>query len=128
MFWDYIYDFGIPCEWHDGVKNYWVNRDNLLVRNFKGRKSLLTKFDLEKQNIDIKYTGDSSNLDKVLSFKAYYLLITFLYMLKKKKKGFVMQNSCIFPFLRSLYEWISTSGQFSISHLGSQYSVVGDMV
>ena len=52
-----------------------MNRDDLLVRNFKGRKSLLTKFDLEKQNIDIKYTGDSSNLDKVLSFKAYYFLI-----------------------------------------------------
>ena len=103
-----------------------MNRDDLLVRNFKGRKSLLTKFDPEKQNIDIKYTEDSSNLDEVLSFKAYYLLITFLYMLKKK--GFVVQNSCIFPFLRSLYEWISTSGQFSISHLGSQYSVVGDMV
>ena len=57
-----------------------MNRDDLLVRNFKGHKSLLTKFDPEKQNIDIKYTDDSSNLDKVLSFKAYYLLITFLYM------------------------------------------------
>ena len=52
-----------------------MNRDDLLVRNFKGRKSLLTKFDPEKQNIDIKYTEDSSNLDKVLSFKAYYFLI-----------------------------------------------------
>ena len=57
-----------------------MNRDDLLVRNFKGRKSLLTKFDPEEQNIDIKYTEDSSNLDKVLSFRAYYL-----YMLLKKR-------------------------------------------
>ena len=55
-----------------------MNRDDLLVRNFKGRKSLLTKFDPEEQNIDIKYTEDSSNLDKVLSFKAYYSLITYI--------------------------------------------------
>ena len=58
-----------------------MNRDDLLVRNFKGRKSLLTKFDPEKQNIDIKYTEDSSNLYKVLSFKAYYFLI---YVKKKR--------------------------------------------
>ena len=62
-----------------------MNRDDLLVRNFKGRKSLLTKFDPGKQNIDIKYTDDSSNLDKVLSFKAYYFLI---YVLKKKVLSF----------------------------------------
>ena len=47
-----------------------MNKDDLLVKNFKGRRSLLTKFDLEEQNIDIKYTEDSSNLDKVFSFKA----------------------------------------------------------
>ena len=81
-----------------------MNRDNLLVRNFKGRKSLLTKFDLEEQNIDIKYTEDSSNLDKVLSFRAYYLLI---YV---KKTVLSFKILAFFNFLRSLYEWVSTSG------------------
>ena len=57
-----------------------MNRDDLLVRNFKGRKSLLTNFDPEEQNIDIQYTEDSLKIDKVLSFKAYYLLIPYLYI------------------------------------------------
>ena len=78
-----------------------MNRDDLLVRNFKGRKSLLTKFDPEEQNIDIKYTEDSSNLDKVLSFKAYYSLITYLYMLKKRFccSKFMHFSIFLYPYL-----------------------------
>ena len=63
--------------------------------NFKGHKILLTKFDLEEQNIDIQYIVDSSNTDNVLSFKI----------------------PSFFSFHRSLYEWISASGQFYISNL-----------
>ena len=63
--------------------------------NFKGHKILLTEFDLEEQNIDIQYTVDSSNTNNVLSFK----ILRF------------------FSFYRSLYEWISASGQFYISNL-----------
>ena len=46
------------------------------------------RFDLEEQNIDMKYIEDSSNVETLH-----------------------------FPFLRSLFEWISTSGQFSMSNL-----------
>ena len=63
--------------------------------NFKGHKILLTEFDLEEQNIDIQYTVDSSNTDNILSFKI----------------------PSLFKFHGSLYEWISVSGQFSISNL-----------
>ena len=66
-----------------------------LVRNLKGHKILLTKFDLEEQNIDIQFTVDSSNTNNVLSFKI----------------------PSFFKFHGSLYEWISASGQFSISNL-----------
>ena len=63
--------------------------------DWKRCKILLTKFDLEEQNIDIQYIVDSSNTDNVLSFKI----------------------PSFFSFHRSLYEWISASGQFYISNL-----------
>ena len=56
-----------------------MNRDDLLVRNFKGHKSLLTKFDLEEQNMDIKYTEDSSNLERFCPSKLITcLLLTYI--------------------------------------------------
>ena len=64
---------------------------DLLVRNFifnwraEGKKSVLSKFGLEKQIIEM--TEDSSNIARH------------------------------FPFVRSLHEGISVSGQFSISNL-----------
>ena len=65
-----------------------------LVRNLKGHKILLTKFDLEEQNIDIQFTVDSSNTNNVLSTSKFQAFLNFMdpYM-----SGYQLQDS--FPFL-----------------------------
>ena len=64
-----------------------------LVRNLKGHKILLTKFDLEEQNIDIQFTVDSSNTNNVYPSKFQ----AFLNFMDPYMSGYQLQDS--FPFL-----------------------------
>ena len=64
-------------------------------------------------------------MDKVLSFKAYYLLITYLYMFKKKKKGFV---HAFFHFLDPYMNGYQLQDSFPFLILALNTYVVRDMV